>query len=106
MKIKFSAKRIPEVGETFVSTKDYNLLHKATNKLLTHDKPIKAGTQLTVEGYAFEHGWLYIECAPTMGLSVEQLGRENARRMLDAGGRCYTLAAGCDVLAWEPEEES
>lgn len=82
MLIKFSAKRLPEIGEHFVSKITY---------FPSAPDAIKPGTVLCAVGYAYEHGFLYVLAEP-----VE-------RPSMLAEGIRRPYVAGADVAAWGPE---
>jgi len=82
MLIKFSAKRLPDVGEEFVSRITY---------FPNSPDAIKPGTLLRVVGYAYEHGFLYV-IAETV---------ERSSMLMSGDRRPYV--AGADVTAWGPE---
>lgn len=84
MLIKFSAKRLPEIGEHFVSKITY---------FPSAPDAIKPGTVLCAVGYAYEHGFLYVLAEPV----------ERTKDAILRGGERRPYVAGADVAAWGPE---
>jgi len=78
MLIKFSAKRVPSIGDEFASKLHY---------FPSSGAPIPAGTTLVVTGFDVEYGWLFVRAAVK--------GSTDGR---------IAYVAGCDVPAWEPEQ--
>jgi hypothetical protein len=98
IKINWSARRVPAMGEKFTSRVEYCGVWG--------DPPTcPAGIELEVVGFAVEHGWLYVFGRPT-----EAKWRAALRRWCKKRGnpiiRDYTYVAGIDVPQWEPSPAS
>lgn len=95
IKINWSAKHIPAMGEKFVSGIEYC-------RTLGEPPVCPAGVELEVVGFAVEHTWMYVLARPTEAKWRAALRRWHKKRDPKSPARDYTYVAGIDVPAWQP----